>query len=49
MNTTIKVLNYIANEKYGAKSFFDATDVVQDLVLEDYNMDKRAWIEEVGV
>ena len=49
MNTTIKVLNYIANERYGAKSFFDATDVVQDLVLTDYNDDKQSWIEEAGV
>ena len=47
-NSTIVVLNYIAAERYGAKSFFDATDVVQDLVLADYSEDKRAWRAEAG-
>lgn len=49
MNTTIKVLNYIATEKYGASNFFNSTDTVQDMILKDYEQDRFAWREEARV
>ncbi len=49
MNTTIRVLNYIATEKYGASNYFKAEDNVQDMILIDYLENKTAWREEAIV